>query len=132
MRPGEAFTREKLEESVEWLRQKKIFDRVRADVALLDGTAEVTFRLQPTPFVVDVRVTGASHLDEQTLLRRARVREDEALKHQIQISDREVDLEELVDIGSQAGFVFTAEELRRAHRHDWSMRWVHYGSRSDR
>ena len=78
LQPGEALTGEKLEQSIEWLRQKKIFDSVRADVALLDGTAEVTFHLQPTPFVVDVSVGGAKHIDEETLLRRARMREDEA------------------------------------------------------
>jgi outer membrane protein insertion porin family len=107
LRPGEAFTREKLEESVEWLRQKKIFDSVRADVVLLDGTAEVTFRLQPTPFVVEVRVAGASHIDEETLLRRARVREDEALT-----SERsEAAKRRLVDLYVERGYPQATVEL---------------------
>ena len=58
------------------------------------------------------------------------VRDDEALKDRIQALDCEASLEDLVEIGSQAGLAFTIDELRSAHEHDWSMRWVHYGSRN--
>ena len=57
------------------------------------------------------------------------VRDDEAVQRRIELSDREVDPEALVAIGSEIGFVFTLEELRSAHRHDWSMRWLHNTSR---
>jgi hypothetical protein len=56
-------------------------------------------------------------------------REDDALRARIGESDEEASLEAIAEIGAQAGFAFSAEELRSAFKHDWNMRWAHFGSR---
>ena len=55
------------------------------------------------------------------------VRTDQALKEKISALGLVPDLADIVPIGAEAGFNFTVEELRRAHNHDWAMRWVYYG-----
>ena len=82
IQPGDALSAEKVEECVRWLQAKQIFDSVTADTALRDGRADLHFHLVPTSFVVAVRTRGARAIDEQTLLRRARIREDEPLSPQ--------------------------------------------------
>jgi hypothetical protein len=37
-------------------------------------------------------------------------------------------LSRLVDFAGELGFVFSEQELQAAFRHDWAMRWLHYGS----
>jgi outer membrane protein insertion porin family len=82
---GEALSREKLDASVEWLRSKEIFESVTVEATAADGGADVVFHLEPMPFVVGIgsmieTPSGeAAAVDEETLLRRARIREDEPL-----------------------------------------------------
>ncbi len=33
-------------------------------------------------------------------------------------------LDGFVELGTQIGLIFTADELEAAHRHDWGMRWL--------
>jgi predicted ribosomally synthesized peptide with nif11-like leader len=56
------------------------------------------------------------------------VGEDEALRGKVRALGREADLGSLVQIGMEAGFAFTAEELRAAFERDWAIRWVFYSS----
>jgi outer membrane protein insertion porin family len=85
LRVGEALSREKLDASVEWLRSKEIFESVTVEATAADGGAAVVFHLEPMPFVVGVgsmieTPSGeAAAVDEETLMRRARIREDEPL-----------------------------------------------------
>jgi len=55
------------------------------------------------------------------------VRQDESLKNQLRMLIHEVNLENLVSIGIEAGFEYTPEELSIAYRHDWTMRSLRYG-----
>lgn len=57
--------------------------------------------------------------------------QDTALRRRVQALGREADLESLVQIGAEAGFDFTAEELQAAYKHHWAMRWFHHQSRTD-
>lgn len=34
------------------------------------------------------------------------------------------DMEAVVEAGREAGFMFTADELRTAYRQDWGLRWL--------
>ena len=54
--------------------------------------------------------------------------QDTALKERV---GQDADLDHLVQIGAEAGFEFTAEELREAYKHHWAMRWHLYQSRAD-
>jgi predicted ribosomally synthesized peptide with nif11-like leader len=55
------------------------------------------------------------------------VRAELALQDKINALGPIPDLADILPIGAAAGFNFTVEELRRAHNHDWAMRWVYYG-----
>jgi outer membrane protein insertion porin family len=85
LRVGEALTREALDVSVEWLRSKRIFESVSVDAIPAGGGADVVFHLEPLPFVVGVESIletpsgEVATVDEETVLRRARIREDEPL-----------------------------------------------------
>ena len=59
-----------------------------------------------------------------SFLRKARRSED--LRRELDALDGEASVEALVALGERAGFRFTAEELDRAHTHDWRMRWARY------
>jgi predicted ribosomally synthesized peptide with nif11-like leader len=61
----------------------------------------------------------------------AREKQDITLKSQIQALGREADLEDLVQIGAEAGFDFTAEELQAAYKHGWAMRWFRHQAQTD-
>lgn len=39
----------------------------------------------------------------------------------------EATLDEIASIATESGFAVTADDLRRAHPHDWAMRWILYG-----
>jgi predicted ribosomally synthesized peptide with nif11-like leader len=52
------------------------------------------------------------------------VRSDESLKDRIRLVPPEQGLEAVVRIAAEAGFAFSAEDLRAAHRHEWGMRWI--------
>ncbi|MFQ5742653.1 MAG: Nif11-like leader peptide family natural product precursor [Acidobacteriota bacterium] len=54
------------------------------------------------------------------------VGDDELLKEKLRALGPDVDLEEIVEAGAEAGFEFTAEELRTAFVKDWSMRRFYY------
>jgi predicted ribosomally synthesized peptide with nif11-like leader len=58
-----------------------------------------------------------------------RVREDETLKRRIEALGRAAGLEELAQIGAEAGMTFTAEELQQAFKNDWAMRRLYYDTR---
>jgi outer membrane protein insertion porin family len=80
LREGAPFSQEAVDQSVAWLEEKKIFASVRAEPEAHGATVDVTFVLEPLPFVVDLEVFDRSHvIAEETLLRRARIREDEVL-----------------------------------------------------
>jgi predicted ribosomally synthesized peptide with nif11-like leader len=60
-----------------------------------------------------------------------RVRRDETLRQKIaalgdEASGDGVSAEHLARVAAAAGFDFTAEELRAAHKFDWAMRWARY------
>jgi predicted ribosomally synthesized peptide with nif11-like leader len=55
-----------------------------------------------------------------------RARREEMLRQQISSLGQEATLDRLIAIAAAAGFSFTAEELRQAHKYDWAMRWVRY------
>jgi predicted ribosomally synthesized peptide with nif11-like leader len=57
----------------------------------------------------------------------SQVRGDLSLQDKINALGPIPDLADILPIGAEAGFNFTVEELRRAHNHDWAMRWVYYG-----
>ncbi|HSD10350.1 MAG TPA: hypothetical protein VLF14_05180, partial [Candidatus Binatia bacterium] len=79
LQTGQRLSREALDESVRWLREKKTFASVEVDATMREGRADVTFRLERLPFVVAVGASGQRAVDEDTLLRSARIREDEPL-----------------------------------------------------
>lgn len=79
LRSGQALSRKAVDASVARLQEKGIFESVEVDAVVRQGQAEVTFRLRPTPFVVAVAAKGERAIDEEPLLRRARIREDEPL-----------------------------------------------------
>jgi Nif11 domain len=54
------------------------------------------------------------------------VRRDAMLKRQLEALGLEATLESVVALGAVVGCIFTAEELQRAYKHDWGMRWAHY------
>lgn len=56
-------------------------------------------------------------------------REDESLRNQIASLQSGTELESLAEIGAEAGFVFTADELQTAFKHDWRMRWLSFSAR---
>jgi hypothetical protein len=53
-----------------------------------------------------------------------RVRRDERLRDKIALLGRDPSLEALARLGEDESFSFTARELREAHRHDWTLRWL--------
>jgi predicted ribosomally synthesized peptide with nif11-like leader len=54
------------------------------------------------------------------------IREEERLQRRVRALGHTADLSAVVQLGAQAGFEFTAEELRTAFKHDWVMRWLHH------
>lgn len=42
----------------------------------------------------------------------------------VPLDDQVRDLQAVVEAGREAGFTFTAEELRTAYRQDWGLRWL--------
>ena len=59
-----------------------------------------------------------------------KIQKDERLKSTIRAMGPEIDLEDIVAIGAEAGFTFTAEEFRTAFAGDWIMRRFFYSARS--
>ncbi len=57
------------------------------------------------------------------------VQEDPVLRAGITALDFDADLEEIVTIGREAGFLFTVEELRKAFTLDWALRRSYFSSR---
>jgi Nif11 domain len=53
-----------------------------------------------------------------------RVRRDERLRDKIALLGRDPSLEALVRLGEAESFGFSSRELREAHRHDWTLRWL--------
>jgi Nif11 domain len=53
-----------------------------------------------------------------------RVRRDERLRDKIALLGRDPSLEALARLGEAESFSFTSRELREAHRHDWTLRWL--------
>jgi Nif11 domain len=60
-----------------------------------------------------------------------RVRRDERLRDKIALLGRDPSLEALVRLGEAESFGFTSRELREAHRHDWTLRWLAGSSAND-
>ena len=54
----------------------------------------------------------------------AAVRDDATLAARIDALGPDATLEAVVAIAAEAGFRFTADELRTAHRNDWGLRWA--------
>lgn len=59
------------------------------------------------------------------------VRTDAAAREAIRALNHDGSLALLVDQGASAGFVFSAQELVRAHALDWKMRAQVYSSRAE-
>jgi hypothetical protein len=62
------------------------------------------------------------------------VRRDAMLRRRLRDLGLEATPERVVAIGEVVGCIFTVEELQRAYKHDWGMRWAHYyaqGNTSD-
>lgn len=82
---GELLSRERLDASVEWLRRKEIFRAVTVEAVPAAGGVDLVFHLEPMPFVVGVEASVEAApgevvtIDEDAVLRRARIREDEPL-----------------------------------------------------
>jgi predicted ribosomally synthesized peptide with nif11-like leader len=55
------------------------------------------------------------------------VRQDENLQAKIRRLEPPVSTEELIQVGRDAGFDFSEEELQMAYKHDWVMRSLRYG-----
>lgn len=58
----------------------------------------------------------------------AATRQRPALREAIRQRDERHSLAELVRLGADAGFSFSAAELQTAFRHDWAMRQVRSGT----
>ena len=100
LKVGERLSREAIEESIEWLRRKRIFDAIRVDGAATNDHSDVVFHLVPTRFIVAIEVRGARALDRDALLRRARLREDEPVsKEKLEAAERR-----LVELYAEQGF----------------------------
>jgi hypothetical protein len=56
------------------------------------------------------------------------LRDDEGLKNRLLARNSSPDLESFVKLGAEIGLVFTVEDLKAAHKHDWGMRWLLYNS----
>jgi predicted ribosomally synthesized peptide with nif11-like leader len=59
------------------------------------------------------------------------VRADPALADRLAALGLDPDLERVAAIALEAGFDCTPDELRRAHVHDWGLRWVGRQARRD-
>jgi len=60
------------------------------------------------------------------------VRRDAATRQAIAALGDGCGLDDIVQIGAAAGFSFTTDDLRAAHKHDWAMRWTRYHPRTNR
>lgn len=58
------------------------------------------------------------------------VRRDETLQQAIAALGDDMTLDDIVAVAAAAGFTFTADDLERAHKHDWAMRWTRYNPRA--
>ena len=54
------------------------------------------------------------------------VREDSALATRVGALDPADGLDPVMRVAREAGFHFSAEDLRQAHAHDWALRRVRY------
>lgn len=79
LRAGDIFSEDRVAESIRWFERKETFRVIEAVVEPRGDRASVTFRLTPVPYVVAVSVQGAKALGSETVLRTARIREDEPL-----------------------------------------------------
>ncbi len=79
LRPGMTLTAERARDAVRWLELKETFRAVDLVVEMDGDRVLVTFRLLPSVFVTDVQVEGVRALGSETVLKAARVREDEVL-----------------------------------------------------
>jgi len=52
------------------------------------------------------------------------IRHDENMKQKIKALASSDELEGLVRVGAEAGFLFSKADLQLAHKHDWVMRWL--------
>lgn len=57
------------------------------------------------------------------------IRQDESLRNNIERDGQQISFSNVVALGNETGFAFTADELRRAFKHDWAMRWIRYSAR---
>ena len=53
---------------------------------------------------------------------------DEELKQQVIAIKQPPDLQSFFELGATQGMIFTVEDLKIAHKHDWTMRWLIYRS----
>jgi predicted ribosomally synthesized peptide with nif11-like leader len=60
-----------------------------------------------------------------------RVRDDEALRREVEALGPEAGLAAVVALAIAAGYAFTEAELRAAHRADWGLRLIHFGRPDD-
>ena len=60
------------------------------------------------------------------------LREDSSLRARIGPAQDALTLRDLVALGTAHGWTFDEDELCRAFRHDWGMRWAHMHAASSR
>jgi len=58
-------------------------------------------------------------------------RQDLALQGRLRRLGDPSDLEPVRQIGQDAGFVFTTDDLRSAYKHDWAVRWLRHRIREE-
>jgi Nif11 domain len=51
---------------------------------------------------------------------------DDDLQRELAALGDDVAFERIVDVAARAGYAFSAEELQRAHAHDWRIRWARF------
>jgi hypothetical protein len=56
----------------------------------------------------------------------AQARREERLAREVEALGDDAPLESLAAVGERAGYLFTVEELRRAHALDWNLRRARY------
>jgi outer membrane protein insertion porin family len=105
---GEVARQDDLEASVEWLREKEIFDEIEVELSSVQGGIEVLFQLTPRDFVVAVQVDGARSIEEADIIRKARIREDE-LVNEVQFRAAE---KRIAEIYSKRGYPGTQVVIR--------------------
>lgn len=58
------------------------------------------------------------------------LRDDPALRRRVEALGPRASLDDIATVAREHGSDFTPDELRRAHAHDWTMRWAAQADRA--